>query len=92
MNISPQIPSYDAHVHWTRCRRFQVPVSVRQPAEDVPPVVHVPIFVRIHLKRDLYEWQLLKVVCIAVVYGNVHRKSRTPLPHHPRKKGVIAES
>ena len=27
-------PSYDAHVHWTRCRRFQVPVSVRQPARS----------------------------------------------------------
>ena len=33
-------PSHDAHVHRTGCRRFQAPVSVRQPAEDVPPVGH----------------------------------------------------
>ena len=50
------------------------------------PVVHVPIFVRIHLKSDLLERQLLDVVGIPVVNGNVHREPRAPLPQHPRLK------
>ena len=33
-------PPDDAHVHRARRRRLQVPVAVRQAAEDVPPVGH----------------------------------------------------
>ena len=39
-------PSHDAHVHRTGCRWFQAPVSVRRPAEDVPPVGHVRLLIR----------------------------------------------
>ena len=72
MNISPQIPSYDAHVHWTRCRRFQVPVSVRQPAEDVPPVGHdgdepCDCAARLQILRDESAPAVLVLVLVEIV-------------------------
>ena len=65
-------PSYDAHVHWTRRRRFQVPVSVRQPAEDVPPVGHdggepCDCAARLQVLRDESAPAVLVLVLVEIV-------------------------
>ena len=82
MNISPQIPSYDAHVHLTRRCRFQVPVSVRQPAEDVPPVGHdgdepCDCAARLPILRDESAPAVLVLVLVEIVLTVSDRKRST---------------
>ena len=65
-------PSYDTHVHWTRCRRFQVPVSVGQPAENVPPVGHdgdepCDCAARLQILRDESAPAVLVLVLVEIV-------------------------
>ena len=75
-------PSYDAHVHWTRRRRFQVPVSVRQPAEDVPPVGHdgdepCDCAARLQILRDESAPAVLVLVLVEIVLTVSDRKRST---------------
>ena len=90
-------PSYDAHVHWTRCRRFQVPVSVRQPAEDVPPFGHdgdepCDCAARLQILRDESAPAVLVLVLVEIFPSHNLIASKYVFCYHSRMSKKVFPS